>query len=202
MSDHFLSGCLLWTFFAFSVFQFADLYLQYLKCFSTLCFEFQAGHNWYKSSCFPPMIALCSKCKKWMIPGCLRGTWLCMTNASSHGGPWWERQPLLVHTVYSLLIVGNGCIQLLQGGPESKYLFQGGVSMERSLLTKPLGSTHLDISLAWRTLCYGTSGHDLRVECHGQMLQDKNRVRSRWNTYWSQIWEYQGFWVQSTFLVF
>lgn len=35
-----------------------------------------------------------------------------------------ERQSWLVHTVYLLCIVENGCIQLPQGGPEIKHLVQ------------------------------------------------------------------------------
>jgi hypothetical protein len=53
----------------------------------------------------------------------------------------------------------NGCIATSQGGPEIKYLLQGGMFGKGSLLAKPSGS--LVTSLAWRTLfwAYMTTGH-------------------------------------------
>lgn len=47
-------------------------------------------------------------------------------------------------------IIENGCIPPPQGGPEIKYLLQGGMSRKGCLLAKPSGP--LDTSLAWRTL--------------------------------------------------
>jgi hypothetical protein len=47
-------------------------------------------------------------------------------------------------------IVKNGCVPTSQGGPEIKYLLQGGMSRKWSLLAKPSGL--LGTSLAWRTL--------------------------------------------------
>lgn len=38
-----------------------------------------------------------------------------------------ERQSWIVHTVYSLCIVENGCIQLPQGGPEMNTLWRKNV---------------------------------------------------------------------------
>lgn len=61
---------------------------------------------------------------------------------------------------------------------------------------------HLGTSLSWRTLYCMTSGHDLHVGCCGHLLQDRDQVGSRWKAYRSQIWEYWGFWVRSTFPVF
>jgi hypothetical protein len=37
--------------------------------------------------------------------------------------------------------------------------------------------SHLAISLAWRTLCYVTCGHDPHVGCLGRVLQDRNQGR-------------------------
>lgn len=51
-----------------------------------------------------------------------------------------ERQSFLVHIVYSLFIVENGCIPLPQGESEIKYLLQEGLSGKRSLLVVPSGS--------------------------------------------------------------
>jgi hypothetical protein len=31
------------------------------------------------------------------------------------------------------------------------------------------------------------------------VVQDRNHIRSRWNAYWSHIWEYWVFWICSTF---
>lgn len=50
------------------------------------------------------------------------------------------RQSLLVHTVYSLFIVEDGCMQLTQGGPEIKYISHKGMSVKGSLLAKPSGA--------------------------------------------------------------
>ena len=53
----------------------------------------------------------------------------------------------------------NGCISIPEGGPEIKYLLQGGMSEKGSLLAKHSGP--LGTSLVWRTLfwAYMTIGH-------------------------------------------
>ena len=51
-----------------------------------------------------------------------------------------ERDSPWFQTIYWLFIVENGCIPTSQGGPEIKYLLQGGMSENRSLLTKHSGS--------------------------------------------------------------
>jgi hypothetical protein len=50
----------------------------------------------------------------------------------------------------SELFMKNGCVPTSQGGPEIKYLLQGGMFWEGRLLAKPSGP--LGTSLAWRKL--------------------------------------------------
>jgi hypothetical protein len=60
----------------------------------------------------------------------------------------------------------NYTVPISQGGPEVKYLLQGGMSRKESLLAKTSGT--LGSSVAWRTLFWAcvTSGHiSLCEEC-------------------------------------
>lgn len=54
--------------------------------------------------------------------------------------PWFQ-------TVYGLFMVENGCVPTSQGGPEIKYLLQGGMPEKGSHWLNPSGSP-----LAWRTV--------------------------------------------------
>ena len=59
-----------------------------------------------------------------------------MKKASPHPQPFLMRRSLLVHTIYSLFIVEDGCMQLTQGGPEIKYISQEGMLVKGSLLAE------------------------------------------------------------------
>jgi hypothetical protein len=48
---------------------------------------------------------------------------------------------------YCFLAVEDGCIQLLQGGPELKYFLQEGMSRKGSLLSKPSGPSTYSINM-------------------------------------------------------
>jgi hypothetical protein len=67
-----------------------------------------------------------------------------------HGGSWWKKQSIFIHTIYWLFIMENGCIPTSQSGPEIKYLLHEKTSGKGSLLAKPSGP--LSISLPWKTL--------------------------------------------------
>jgi hypothetical protein len=73
-------------------------------------------------------------------------------------------------------MVENGLIKpypIFEGGPEIKYLLQGGVSEKGSLLTKP--SRPLGTSLAWKTLfgTYVTTGHISLGEVHDTCFKSR-----------------------------
>lgn len=109
---------------------------------------------------------------------------------SPHSSLWWDRESLLVQTVYLVFIMENVCIQLTEGELEIKYPLQKGYSGKGSPLTQSSWSAYLDISLTWRTLCYMISDYNPHVECCDHFLQDRNWVGSRQNAFRPQIWEY------------
>lgn len=102
-----------------------------------------------------------------------------------HSGSWWEREFFLVHIVYSLFIVENGCIPLPQGEPEIKYLLQEGLSGKGTLLVEPSGSIwilhlfgerlfgeHSVFCATWLVVTFFMWG------VHGHVFQAKNLIGS------------------------
>lgn len=75
--------------------------------------------------------AFCRRCKQ---HSSVNKGFLHDPNSSS----WWKR--ILIHTVYWLFIMENGCIPPPQSGPEIKYVLQERMSGKGSLLAKLWGA--------------------------------------------------------------
>ena len=76
-----------------------------------------------------------------------------------------------------IVMAENGCVKpypTSQGGPEIKYLWQGGMSRKESLLAKPSGS--LGTLLAQRTLFWAYVSMDTFLLCEKYGTCSKSRV--------------------------
>jgi hypothetical protein len=74
-------------------------------------------------------------------------------------GSWLNRQSMLIHIVYWLFIVENGCISPPQGGPEIKYLLKEGMSRREAYWLNSKGPPRYLISMENSVLIYMTMGH-------------------------------------------
>ena len=79
---------------------------------------------------------------------------------------------MLVHTIYWLLIMKNGCIQL----QDMKYPLQERMSGKGSLLAETSWLSRCIISMENPGLCYVISSHGLYVRSCGHVSQARNPV--------------------------